>query len=161
MDNNVDNIPLTDHNYEEVLERSFKTVPNKAFVDTPKKELIVDANFMEACQGFWLSHEGGKYYPIYNEGIMNGSYNARQPNFKAITETLLEAIKNIIRVQCEKEDKTPEDFATYMELIEKSFSLISDKLDATLEDRIDGNMIAGYLHATVNSFINTNIKNKD
>lgn len=161
MDSNIDNTPLTDHNYEEVLERTFKTVPNKAITPTQKPEVELDSKFLEASQNFWLQHEGGKYYPIYNEGMMNGTYNARQPNFRSIAETLVEAFKNIIRVQCEKEDKTPQEFATYMEMLEKSFSLICDKLDQSLEERIDGEMIAGYLHATINSFINTNINKKD
>jgi hypothetical protein len=161
MTNSVDNTPLTDHNYEEVLERTFTDVPNKSFTDTPKKEVKVNTDFLDASQNFWLSHEGGKYFPIYNEGVMNGAYNARQPNFKSMTETITEALKNILRVACENEDKTPQEISSYIEMVEKSFALLSDKLDTTLDDRIDGEMIAGYLHATINSFINTNIKKKD
>ena len=161
MNNKVDNPGITDHNYEEVLERAFKTVPNKSITDTPKKKVVVNTDFMGASQNFWLSHSGGKYYPVYNEGMMNGAYNARQPNFKSMTETLVEAFKNIIRVACEDEDKTPEELVTYMEMLENSFTLISDKLDSMLNARIDGEMIAGYLHSTINSFINTNIKIKD
>lgn len=157
----IDNNNVTDYNYEEKLEKNYASVPNRAHTPTKKKEVVMDTDYMESSKNFWLSHEGGKYFPIYNEGIMVGTFNARQPTFGAITETFMEALKNVIRVQCEKEDKTPEELTKYIELIQQSFKLLADKLESTLDQRMSGEMMMAYLQATFNSFITTNIKPKE
>lgn len=154
----IDNRIVTDHNYLEVLETNYNTVPNKAQTATVKDKINVDTNFMETSRNFWLTHEGGKYYPIYNEGIMGGTYNTRLPSFNTIYETFIEALKNIIRIQCEKEDKTPQEFVLYVQMIENGFKLLSNKLEDELGTKLEGELMMGYLHAVFNSFINTNIK---
>ena len=149
---------LTDHNYEEVLERSYTDIPNKAFKSNDNVEEVLDMDFITASSNFWLKYEGGKYYQIYNEGIMSGTFNNRQPTFRAVYETMMEAFKNIIRIECEKEDKTSEDFIQYISMLNLSFDLLASKIESNLDDNISGDLIMSYLHAVFNSFINTNIK---
>lgn len=157
----IDNGPVTDYNYEEKLEKNYKDIPNKAHSPTKKMEVVMNTDYMETSKNFWLSHEGGKYFPTYNEGIMVGTFNARQPTFSATAETFMEALKNVIRIQCEKEDKTPEELTKYIELIQQSFNLLADKLESTLDERMSGEMLMAYIQATFNSFITTNIKPKE
>jgi hypothetical protein len=161
MDKLVDKRSLTDQNYLETLDKNFKDVPNGAQTPTIKTKVDVNTDFIEASRNFWLSHEGGQYFPVYNEGIMAGTYNTRLPTFTTITETFIEALKNIIRIQCEKDDKTSQEFVTYIEMLEKSFELLADKLESELDARLEGELMMGYLHAVFNSFINTNIKIKE
>ena len=149
---------LSDYNYEEVLDRSFTDIPNKSQSATKPKEDIVDIDFAESSANFWRTYEGGKYFQIYNEGVMSGTFNHRQPNFNAILETTFEAIKNIIRIECEKEDKTVEDFTLYLTMLRQSLTLLSSKIDDTLDSKISGELTMAYVHAVFNSFINTNIK---
>jgi hypothetical protein len=149
---------LTDHNYIETLDRAFVDVPNKAHTPTAKVEIVRNTDFLESSRNFWLSYEGGKYFPIYNEGIMAGTYNTRLPSFNTIALTFTEALKNIIRIQCEKDDKTTQEFTLYIQLIESAFKLLSEKLDSDLKTKLEGELMMGYLHAVFNSFINTNIK---
>ena len=68
---------------------------------------------------------------------------------------------NIIRIQCEKDDKTPQEFVVYIQLLEKAFELLSDKLESELDTRLEGELMRGYVHAVFNSFVNTNIKIKE
>jgi hypothetical protein len=153
--------PLTDDNYEEILNERYIDVPNKAFKATPKTEDNLDTDFSTCSNDFWLSHEGGKYFTSYNEGYLNGTYNARRPTFTSIIETFMEALKNILRLQCDKEDKTTEEFNDHIRLIEHSFKLLIGQLHTSLEKEVDGELVIAYLHATFNSFINTNIKSKE
>lgn len=161
MEKRVDNIPLADHNYEEVLERSFTDVPNTSFKPTVKKEVIVDIDFAEKSRNFWTSHESGMYLPTYNEGVLNGTFNDRQVSFASTTDTILEALRNIIRIEAEKDGKTLEEFSEYIANLRQAFKLLSDKIDSTLDDGMDGQSLMAYLHSTINAFINTNITTKD
>jgi hypothetical protein len=153
--------PITDENYEEVLRKRFTDVPNKAFKASTEDKPKLDTDFSTCSNDFWLSHEGGKYFTSYNEGYLNGTYNARRPTFTSIMETFIEALKNILRLQCDKEDKTTEEFNEYVHLIEHSFKLLISQLNTSLEKDVDGELVMAYLHATFNSFINTNIKTKE
>ena len=161
MPENNNNKPvehLTDHNFEEVLDRSYINVTNNALTSTERVEEDIDIGFMEASRNFWLKHEGGNQYQVYNEGIMSGTFNNRQATFRAIYETLIEAFKNIIRMECERDDKTAEDFAPYVTMLENSFDLLTSKMDDTLDHNVEGDLIMAYLHAVINSFVTTNIK---
>ncbi len=82
----VDNIPITDHNYQEVLDRSFVDVKNESFTATEKVKPVLDTDFMKTSQNFWLTHDSGRFITNYNEGVMAGTFNARQPNLKAVLE---------------------------------------------------------------------------
>lgn len=160
MEDNSSPIPetLSDHNYMEVLDRSYIDVTNKTMTATVKKDEVLNTDFMESSRNFWIKHDGGRHYQTYNEGIMSGTYNNRQPNFRAVYETMIEAFKNIIRMECEAEDKTSEDFTLYIQMLDNSFDLLASKLDDSLDNNISGDLIMAYLHAVFNSFINTNIK---
>lgn len=150
-----------EYEFDEILERRFTDSPNTPITATIPKEIILDKDFMSASNNFWLSHEGGMYYQRYNEGVLNGTYNERKANFTAITDTILEAFRNILRTQCEKEDKTLEEFSAYLDMLGKTFELLSNKINTTLDNPIDGELMLSYLHAVFNSFISTNIRQKD
>lgn len=143
---------------EKILERRYKDIPTKSISATPPEKEKLNTDFSSASKNFWLENESGKYYQKYNEGFLSGTYNTRKANFKSISDTILEAIKNVIRSQCEEEDRTLEEFNIYLEMLEKSFELMSNKLDSSLSNKIDGEMMMAYLHAVFNSFIKTNIK---
>lgn len=149
---------LSDHNYEEVLDRSYIDVTNKAIKATVIVDEVVDVDFMQASENFWLKYEGGKYYNTYKEGVMSGTFNNRQPNFRAVTETLNEAFKNIIRIECEREDKTVGDFTPYINMVKLSFELLANKIDDTLDDGLSGYILMAYVNAVINSFVDTNIR---
>jgi len=159
--NKVDTDPVTDYNYEEKLEKNYETVTNRTFKATVPVKTVIDVDFQKCSNNFWLSHEGGKLFPVFNEGVMSGTYNARQPTFKAITDTFVEALKNILRIQCEQEDKSSEEFGKYIAMLDLTFDLLADKLDSTMDERLDGELMMAYLHATFNAFITTNIKIKE
>lgn len=149
---------LSDFNYEEVLDRSFVDVTNNTISATVETEKVIDVDFISSSRNFWLTHEGGKFFQTYNEGIMSGTFNTRQATFRAVYETLIEAFKNIIRIECEAEDKTAEDYTLYVDMLDKSFNLLASKFEDSLDNNISGDLIMAYLHAVINSFINTNIK---
>ena len=156
----IDNTKGIEYDTDVMLERSYKDVPNRAITATKTDGGFKRTDFMSASKDFWLNHEGGKYYQRYNEGILNGTFNDRQPSFRTITETILEGLKNVIRIQCEAEDRTTEEFVDYIEMLENSFNLLSNKMDNTLDTKLEGEMIMAYFHAIFNSFITTNIKQK-
>ena len=149
---------LSDYNYEEVLDRSFTHIQNKAQSATTPKEVIIDIDFERTSENFWRTYEGGKYFQIYKEGVLSGTFNNRQPNFNAILDTMFEAFKNIIRIECEEDDKPVEEFTLYLDMLKQSLTLLSTKVNDTLDSRISGELVMAYIHAVFNSFINTNIK---
>ena len=156
--NKKDRIIPNEFEMDKIMERHYKDVASSSVIPiSPEKEKL-NSDFSLASKNFWLENEGGKYYQKYNEGFLSGTYNTRNPNFKAINDTILQAIKNIIRFQCEEEDKTLEEFIIYIEMIEKAFELLTDKLDTSLDNHINGELMVAYLHAVINSFIKTNIK---
>lgn len=157
----IDNPSDPVHSFTESLEKHFVDIPNKSVKATVKEKPQLNTSFMETAKNFWLTHEGGKYSTIYSEGLMAGTYNTRIPSFDAIAVTFLEAIKNIIRIQCEKEDKTSENFTTNMELIQTAFELLSERIEDTLDSKLDGESMMAYLHSVFNGFINTNIKTRE
>lgn len=161
MMNNERVLPTSEYQVDEIVERAFTNIQNKAFSVTSAPTQPLNTSFMESSRNFWLEYEGGKYFQKYSEGVLSGTYNIRSPDFKAISETLLEAFKNILRYQYEQEDKTLMEINPYLQLLEKVFELLDNKLDASLNNKEDGKMIMAYLHAVFNSFITTNMKKRD
>ena len=143
---------IDEYEMDQILERSFDDVPNKSISATAPPAENVKSDFMDSSQKFWLHHEGGVNFQAYKEGELSGTYNTRMANFKNVSETLIEAVRNIIRIQCEAEDKTANDFSLYMDSLENAFKLLTQKLNSELGE-IDGEAMMAYLHAVINSFV--------
>lgn len=154
-------IPTNDSTTQHMIDEFAKKIPdakNPTFEATAKPVEARNDDFQLCATNFWKSFQGGKYRVNYETGCINGTYNTQFPTIDAMFLFFMSALKNTIQTMGTIEDKKTTDFDMYFKNLELAQKLLSEKIDKDFEKDVDGVAMLGYLHGTINNFVNQNIK---
>jgi len=140
------------------LKDNYKEVPASS-INIPKEvDSMPNTDFFNTSHDFWRTHDGGSYFRWYDSGVLNGTFNDRRPTYKSIMDTFSETLKNTIRLECEKDDKTSEELIDFFKLLDHSIEMLNCSFEKHLTHRPDGVALMAHLHGVFNSFVEQNIK---
>lgn len=142
---------------DDIIERRFIDVENKAIKATIPAVEKKDKNFPKASLEYWKAIKDDNIYRSYVSGEFNGSYNKTTPTFRNMMDVVVSAINAQIKASIDEGETSYEELKKYTKILD----LCLDMLDNALESKVDrskfGIEFISYLHGSINKYITNNI----